>query len=399
MALLSLKAAHLRFTMAKILMGVDLEIDEGERIGLLGRNGAGKSTLMKVLLGQAELDQGEVIRRAGITVAALPQDVPAWLTGRLAPLLESVANGVPGLKEWEKKRRIEEAMKVLDLAGDEDLTHSSAGTKRRALLATLMAREPDVLFLDEPTNHLDIPGIRSLEEWLLKRGGALVFVTHDRRFLRRVATRILDLDRGELRSYTCGYATYLERREEELRVEEETRQQFDKKLAVEEAWIRKGVKAQRGRSAARIAALKAMRAERAVRREQVGSVQGQIQVAGKTGQLVLRAKNLGVSFDGRPVFRGLTTDLLRGDRLGIIGRNGAGKTTLLKALLLEIPATEGEVVHGTNLKIGVLDQLHEGLRMDASAMDNVLDGATTIPVPGGTKHVLGYLQDFLFTPE
>lgn len=399
MTLLALKDAHLRFSAHKLLDGVSLEIRDGERIGLLGRNGAGKSTLLRVLLGLVELDAGEATRRGGISVAGLSQEVPGSFSGSAGDLLRREAAGLPSLPPWEAERRVATALRRFDLDGVACLSQASAGLRRRAMLAALAVSDPDLLLLDEPTNHLDIPGIRAIEEWLAERRGAAVFVTHDRRFLARVATRILDLDRGRLRSYSCGYAGYMQRREEESAEEEAAARKFDKKLAEEEVWIRRGVKAQRGRSEARIRALEAMREERRRRRTRTGVAKGGALEAERSGQLVWRGTGLGLFLGGRWLFRGLDLEVLRGDRIGIVGRNGAGKTSLLGLLTGEIPPSEGKLAAGANIEPGVFSQIHGDLDPAQPVMDAVLGGATSIPTPKGPRHVLGYLQDFLFTPE
>ncbi len=300
---------------------------------------------------------------------------------------------------WEIETRIDAAAQNLMLDLDARFEDLSAGSKRRVLLAAALVREPDLLILDEPTNHLDIDAISHLEEVLQRRRGTLIFVTHDRTFLRTLATRILDLDRGALRSYRSGYDAYLERREEELRVESEQDRLFDKKLAQEEAWLRRGVKARRTRNEGRVKALESLRSERRARREEIGRVKGQLQEAEKSGRVVIRCRDLGFAYGEIPIVKGFTGTILRGDRIGILGPNGCGKTTLIDLLLGDIVPQEGEVTAGTKLEVAHFQQLHDLLDETKTVVENVTDGSEMISVGGGERHVVGYLRDFLFTPE
>jgi ATP-binding cassette subfamily F protein uup len=382
-----------------LLDGVELQIERGERVGLVGRNGAGKSTMLKVLSGRLKPDGGVVTRRVDLRIAGLEQEVPTDFHGTVHERLVEVLDELQLEHDWEAEQRLDRILVDLGLDPAARLEHLSAGAKRRVLLARALVVEPDVLILDEPTNHLDLEGVLHLEEYLLRRDGALVFVTHDRAFLRRVATRILDLDRGKLRSYTCDYTTYLERREAELAAEEEQNVQFDKKLAKEEAWLRRGVKARRTRNMGRVRALKAMREERASRREVQGRARADLNEAGRTGQLVVRATGVSVAFGAKKVLDGVDLELQRGDRLGIVGPNGAGKSTLLSVLLGERTPDAGAVRIGTGVEVGRFDQLHSVLDESKSVQENVVDFADTVTVGGHTRHILGYLGDFLFSPE
>ncbi len=399
MAEIALDDVSLGFGGPPLLDGVQLVVERGERVGLVGRNGAGKSTMLRVLAGELEPDGGAVTRRQGLRVAQLAQDVPVDLTGTVR---ERIVAGLAaaGVREtWQVDERVEKVLAELGLDPDAELASLSAGAKRRALLAEALAVEPDVLILDEPTNHLDLAAVLHLEERLLRYPGSLVFVTHDRAFLRRVATRIVDLDRGALRSYSCDYAKYLERREGELEAERERELQFDKQLAKEEAWLRRGVKARRTRNQGRVRALHAMRAERAARRERTGSAKAALNDAGRTGQLVLRAQGVGVAFGDNVVLRDVEVDVDRGDRIGVVGPNGAGKSTLLSVLLGEREPDSGAVRVGTKVEVGRFDQLHGLLDPKKTVQENIVDDGDTVWVNGDARHVLSFLADFLFTPE
>jgi ABC transport system ATP-binding/permease protein len=397
--LISLNDVSLTFAGPPLLNAVNLQIDDGERLGLLGRNGAGKSTLLKILEGKITPDSGDVNRQPGLRVASLQQDVPVDLVGPVRAYLHEVC-GVPRSDvAWEIETRIDSTAHNLMIDLDARIEELSAGSKRRVLLAAALVRDPDLLILDEPTNHLDIDAISHLEEVLQRRRGTLIFVTHDRSFLRTLATRILDLDRGVLRSYRSGYDAYLERREEELRIESEQDKLFDKKLAQEEAWLRRGIKARRTRNEGRVKALESLRAERRARREDVGRAKAQIQEAEKSGRVVIRCKDLRFAYPDAPIVRDFTATILRGDRIGILGPNGCGKTTMIDLLLGDIPPQEGEVVAGTKLEVAHFQQLHDMLDETKTVVENVADGGEMISVGGRDRHVVGYLRDFLFTPE
>ncbi len=399
MPLLSLNNVRLTFVPPALLDGVNLQIEPGERIGLLGRNGAGKSTLLRVLEGTLSPDSGEVVRQPGLRVAGLQQDVPAGLTGTVLAFLHHACGVTKHDKAWEVETRIDRAADDLGLTLDAAVDTLSAGSKRRVLLAAALVRAPELLLLDEPTNHLDIDAIRHLEDTLQRARGTVVFVTHDRRFLRNVATRIIDLDRGQLRSYRTDYDRYLQTREDELRVEAEQAALFDKKLALEEAWLRRGIKARRTRNEGRVRMLESLRDERRARREDPGAVRAEMTDAARSGRAVLRCENVGFDYEGTPVVHGLTLRIVRGDRIGILGPNGCGKTTLIGLLLGRLAPREGTVTPGTRLEVAHFEQLHEALDENRSVLDNMAEGREMIPVGGGERHVVGYLRDFLFSAD
>ena len=399
MAELGLTGVSLSYGAEKLLDRVDLQIEKGERIALVGRNGCGKSSLLRLLAGELEPETGEIALRQGLVIGSLPQEVPRDFHGSIADLCAAplAAHGVRG--DWEVDKRVERELARFGLDGDAPIEQQSAGTKRRALLARALVLDPDLLLLDEPTNHLDVQAIASMEESLVRRGGTLVLVTHDRRFLRRVATRILDLDRGRLESYRCDYDTFCERREERVESEEKQQAEFDKKLAKEEVWLRRGVPARRTRNMGRVRALAEMRRERGERRERSGRAQAQLFEAQRSGQLVLRARGLKQAYGEKTLFEGLDLEVMRGDRLGIVGPNGCGKTTLLKILLSEMQADAGKLELGTKIELARFDQLHDTLDEDASVRENVCANADTVTVGGRTRHIVGYLRDFLFSAE
>jgi ABC transport system ATP-binding/permease protein len=399
MALLGLNNVSLTFAGPALLDSVGLQIDDGERLGLLGRNGAGKSTLLKILEGTLAPDSGDVVRKPGLRVASLQQDVPLDLAGTVRAYLHDVCGATTSDAAWEIETRIDQAAHDLLLELDAAIDTLSAGSKRRVLLAAALVRDPELLILDEPTNHLDIDAIRQLEDALQRRRGALIFVTHDRSFLRRLATRILDLDRGGLRSYPTTYDAYLEQREEELRVEVEQAALFDRKLAQEEAWLRRGIKARRTRNEGRVRALESLRLERGARRDEVSRVKARLQEAERSGRVVLKCRDLGYSYGETPIVRGFNGTILRGDRIGVLGPNGCGKTTLIRLMLGELAPQEGEVTTGTKLEVAHFEQLHEALDVTKSVVENLGEGRETVTVGGVERHVVGYLRDFLFSPE
>ena len=432
MSLLTLKGMTVSFGGPSILDGIALTIEPRERIGLLGRNGAGKSTLMKLIAGELTADQGEMNRSQTLRVARLIQDVPmgdsrtifqvvAAGLGDLTPLLEQyhqvlhdvsqdpsdqmlskleqIQHALEDANGWRVEQMVAQTLSKFGLDPDASFDRLSGGMKRRVLLAQALVVEPDILLLDEPTNHLDIPAIEWLEEQIRQFQGAVLFITHDRRFLQSLATRIVELDRGVLRSYACDYPTYLIRRDQELAAELEQFQQFDKKLAKEEDWIRQGIKARRTRNEGRVRALEQLRRERAQRRERQRSADLTLVDASKSGKLVFEADSLSLTLGEQTLFTDFSTTVLRGDRIGVIGPNGAGKSTLIKTLLGDIKPTAGSVRQGTNLEMAVFDQLREQLDDDASVIDNLQHGSDFVEIGGGKKHVIGYLQDFLFSPE
>jgi ATP-binding cassette subfamily F protein uup len=395
MALLSLRDISLAFGGPRLLDQVSIQIERGERLCLLGRNGEGKSTLLKLIEGEIDADEGEIIRQQGLRIARLPQEVPR---GQESTVADEVAGGLDDAAHGTDYR-VETIVSRMGLDADARFEALSSGMKRRVLLAKALVADPDILLLDEPTNHLDIESIRWVEDFLLRYGGTLIFVTHDRVFLERLATRIVELDRGTLHDWACDYPTFLKRREEVLNAESRQNALFDKRLAQEEVWIRKGVEARRTRNEGRVRALKSMREARQRRRERSGQARMQVQEAERSGSLVIEAKGAGSGYGDRPVIRNLTTTIMRGDKVGIIGPNGSGKTTLLRLLLGESEPTAGTVRQGTNLEVAYFDQLKATIDEEKSVQDNVSDGYDTITINGQSRHIIGYLQDFLFPPE
>ncbi|QNP40605.1 ATP-binding cassette domain-containing protein [Lysobacter solisilvae (ex Woo and Kim 2020)] len=410
-----------------LLQNVALSIDAGERIALIGRNGAGKSTLLKLLAGEIQADDGEIRLEGGVRVARLEQEVPAgaegdvWdvVAGGLGQLgawlaeyhhlshaehvdteaLAKVQAKIEDAQGWSLDQRVTETLTRLQLDGDAPFSGLSGGMKRRVLLARALVSAPDVLLLDEPTNHLDIEAIDWLEGFLKAWTGALVFVTHDRRFLRALATRIVEIDRGQVTSWPGDWANYERRREERLNAEAQENARFDKLLAQEEVWIRQGIKARRTRDEGRVRRLKAMRMERGQRRDLTGNVRMEVAQGDASGRKVVEAKDVAFAYGGNAIVGELSTAIMRGDRIGLIGPNGSGKTTLLKLLLGELAPTAGEVKLGSNLRIAYFDQYRATLREDWNAIENVAEGRESVEINGKHKHVIGYLQDFLFTPE
>jgi ABC transport system ATP-binding/permease protein len=397
MALLGLSGVILAHGGPPLLDGISLQIEDGERLGLLGRNASGKSTLMGVITGDVLVDEGDVSRRQGLTIARLAQEVPRGLSGTVR---EVVAAGVPAREEeWRTRERLGRLFEGLLLDPEADVATLSAGLSRRVLLAKALASEPDVLLLDEPTNHLDVASIQWLEEHLLERTGATLFVTHDRAFLHRLATRIIELDRGSLTSWPGDFGNYMRRRDERLADEGIRRERSDKLLAKEEAWRRTNVKAQRNRNQSRVEELEKLRQERRDRRDPTGSVRMAIAEADRSGRLVFEATGLSAGHAGRAVVRGLDLLVTRGDRLGLVGPNGSGKTTLLRTLLGELPPVAGTVRSGTSIQSVWFDPLNASLDPNRSVRDSVADGADQIDLAGRRRHVLAYLADFLFEAD
>ncbi len=408
-----------------LLDGVELSIERGERIALIGRNGAGKSTLMRLIDGELKPDDGEIRREQGVRVTRLEQEVPAGADGSVYDVvagglgdagaalaeyhrllhaedydaLADVQARVEALDGWRIDQRVTEVLERLQLDGDAAFTKLSGGMKRRVLLARAVVSAPDILLLDEPTNHLDIAAIDWLEGFLKQWPGALVFVTHDRRFLRALATRIVEIERGGLTSWPGDWDNYVRRREERLHAEAQEQQRFDKMLAQEEVWIRQGIKARRTRDEGRVRRLKAMRLERSQRRDLTGNVRMAAASANASGKKVVEMQDVSFSFGERTLIENFSTTIFRGDRIGLIGANGTGKTTLLKLLLGELQPQAGEVKTGTQLQIAYFDQYRATLREDWNALENVAEGQDFVEINGTRKHVIGYLQDFLFTPE
>jgi len=396
MALLSLQNIHKAFGGPQLLDDATLQIERNERICLVGRNGEGKSTLLKIVSGAIEPDDGEIIRQPGLKVRRLRQNVP---TGLSCTIEELVFQGLEDPHDdYVSHQAVDKAISLVSLENHWRFDELSGGQKRRALLAQALVCEPDILVLDEPTNHLDIESIQWLETFLLRYRGTLLFVTHDRAFLRKLATRIVELDRGRLHSWACDYDTYLKRKEALLDGEAEQWAQFDKKLAQEEVWIRKGIKARRTRNEGRVRELEQMRRNRSQRRERVGTVSMQLAEAEVSGRKVITAKHITHDYEGAPLIKDLSTSIMRGDKIGIIGPNGCGQSTLIKILLGRLQPKQGSVEHGTKLEVAYFDQHRAALDESKTVAENV-STEEMITVGNSRKHVLGYLQDFLFTPD
>jgi ATP-binding cassette subfamily F protein uup len=399
MPLVSLDHIRMAYGHLPLLDDASLLIEAGERVCIIGRNGTGKSTLLQIIGGEVIPDGGTVWRQPGLRIARLEQDVPLS-TDR--PVREVVAEGFsdhPHVEDWHVDISVDMVIDRLDLPGDAIVSTLSGGWRRRVLLARALVAQPDVLLLDEPTNHLDIEAMMWLESFLEEYRGAVIFVTHDRAFLQRVATRIVELDRGRLTSWPGNYETFLDKKEAWLANEQIAHEKFDKKLAQEEAWLRQGIKARRTRDERRVKALMEMRKERADRRVQVGQVQLQADSAERSGKLVFEAKGVSKSFGDRTVVRNASFRVIRKDRIGLIGPNGSGKTTLLRILMGELEPDSGEIRRGTNVQIAYYDQQREQLDPERTVFETVGEGNDTVTVNGKTQHVHGYLRDFLFPPE
>ncbi len=431
MAFINLRNISLAFGGPPLFEDISLRIARGERICLLGRNGTGKSTLLKVISGEVPPDEGVIDRRQGLRVARLDQDVPRDLQGTvyetiaqglglvgvqlcryhnltlrmdggetdLHDALSNVQHELESSDGWVHQQRIEQVLSRLKLPAELPVASLSGGMMRRVLLARALASDPEILLLDEPTNHLDIESITWLEEFLQRENLTLVFVTHDRAFLRNLATRIVEIDRGRLFDFACDYDTFLQRKEELLHAQAQENSRFDKKMAEEEVWIRKGIKARRTRNEGRVRELKKMREEHRQRREQLGAARFNLQEAERSGKLVAEVKELSFGYGEATVVKDFSTTVMRGDRIGIIGPNGIGKTTLLKLLLGELPPQQGTVKLGTNLQIIYFDQLREQLDPELTVQQNLAGEQDTVVIGGRSRHVIGYLQDFLFTPD
>ncbi len=400
MAILELKNLTLALGGPAILQDVNLRVEKGERVSLLGRNGEGKTTLLRIMSGELKPDDGEIIRQSGLRVGYLPQEVPRDLTGKVEEVVaEGLAAHLKDAGSWELANQVAQVLTRAGLDGGAEFSTLSAGNKRRVLLARAMVIEPDLLLLDEPTNHLDIDAIAWLEDQLARFHGALFFVTHDRAFLRAVAQRIIELDRGRLRDWTCDYDTFLVRRDEHLRDEKNQWAAFDRKLAEEEIWIRQGVRDRRTRNEGRVRSLMEMREQRQSRRTQAGEARIQLQDSDQSGRLVIRTRNLAFSWPDKVMVQGLNTMIMRGDKVGILGPNGSGKTTLLRLLLGELAPTEGTIQTGTKLQVAYFDQQRAQLDETKTVLENVSEGNSTISFNGQPMHIITYLQKFLFSPD
>lgn len=432
MALLTLRDINLGFGGPNLLNALNLQIEPKERLCLLGRNGEGKSTLMKLIAGFIKADEGSIERQQNLKIAYLTQDVPESIEGSI---YDVVASGLEGVGEilkqyhhasleiaedyseakmqelsriqhkleavdgWSLSQQVETTISLLDLPADEDFAAMSGGMKRRVLLARALVTDPDLLLLDEPTNHLDIEAIQWLENFLLSWKGSLLFVTHDRSFLKNLATRIIELDRGKLTSWPGDYENYLLKKQEALEVEEKENALFDKRLAQEEVWIRQGIKARRTRNEGRVRALKAMRDERSQRREKKGQVNMQVTEQDRSGKRVIEVNNISYSYGDQPIVKNFSTLITRGDRIAILGPNGVGKSTVLKLMLGQLQPDQGTVEPGTKLEIAYFDQLRSELDLKKSVRDNLAEGTDKIEIGDKTKHVMSYLSDFLFSPQ
>lgn len=431
MAYITLRDVQLAFGGPALLDGANFSLERGERVCLIGRNGEGKSTLLKLIEGSLLPDAGEVSLQNGITIAMLAQDVPmdsgkvadivADGAGQAASVLKAyheasdacvlgdmeacermgnLQHQMDQLDGWSLETKVNAILSKMGLDPEADLADLSGGRKRRVLLARALLTQPDVLLLDEPTNHLDVESIEWLEKFLLDQNNlTLLFISHDRSFVDSIATRIVELDRGILRSYEGNYSRYLELKEQQMEAEEKQNALFDKRLAEEEVWIRQGIKARRTRNEGRVRALKALREESKARRSQQGKVSMATQEAQRSGKVVFEIENLSVTFgDNAPIIKDFSALVLRGDRIGLVGDNGVGKTTLIKAILGEQEHT-GSVKTGTQLEVAYFDQLRNALDLEKSVKDNVSEGSDFVDVNGGRRHIYSYLQDFLFSPE
>jgi len=432
MALISLQEISLKFSGPLIFDRLNLQLEPGERVALLGRNGAGKTTLMKVMSGELAPDEGSVVLQKGVQVAHLPQEVSVDMKGNVYDIvlsglgeragllsqyhqlthrlhtehtkellrqLDNVQAELDRTSSWDVNNQVENVISQMKLDGDSDFHALSGGQKRRVLLARELVLKPEILLLDEPTNHLDIDSINWLEVFLANYPGTVFFVTHDRMFMQHLATRIVELDRGRLFSWACDYKTFLERKQAALDIEESEWKHFDKKLAEEEVWIRQGVKARRCRNEGRVKALERLREEKRSQRKEEGLVRMRAQKAVLSGHKVIKAFQLHFGYDDKCLIRDFSVNIMRQDKIGVIGPNGSGKTTLLRILLGEIAPQRGKVTLGTNLEIAYYDQLREQLDEEKTVAENVNGASENIIINGKPRNILGYLQDFLFAPD
>jgi len=431
MALLRLQNIQLSFGGPALLDNLNLSIELSERICLIGRNGAGKSSLLKIINGKIKPDSGEITKQSGVVITQLEQEVPQDLSGSVYSVvagglattgellqefnalsmqteghdeawmakLESVQKKLEACDGWKFSQNIDSIITLLTLEPEADFSQLSGGVKRRVLLARALVQDPDILLLDEPTNHLDISVIQWLEEFLLNYKATLIFITHDRSFLRRLATRIVEIDRGNATSWPGDYDNFLRRKQEQLEAESAENARFEKKLAQEEVWIRQGIKARRTRNEGRVRALKALRVEHAAIRKLQGNAKLQMDSGEKSGKKVVEAENISYSIDGKNLVDDFSILVQRGDRIGLVGPNGVGKTTLLRLLLGRLEPTSGTTELGTSLQVAYFDQLRDQLDEEKSVKDNLDSGADNITINGKSKHVISYLQDFLFTPQ
>ena len=403
MAFLNIQNLALTFGHTRLFEDVGLVIEQGEKVALVGRNGSGKSTLLKLIAGSMRPDSGDIAFQKGIRCTYLEQMVPGEMAGTV---LEVVNEGLSRVHNtdgneggWERQLQVEKINSQLGLDGERVFNTLSAGLKRQVLLARALVGDPDILLLDEPTNHMDIDSIKRLEEMLLRFTGALVFVTHDRMFLQKIASRIVEIDRGRLFDQACDYETFRASRAAQLEVEETHNALFDKKLQKEEQWIRGGIKARRTRNEGRVRELIKLREIRRERRERTGTVRMEAQEAERSGKLVIKAEKVGFNYDGSPIISDFSSTVMKGDRVGILGPNGCGKTTLMRVLLGDLPPASGTVQLGTNLQISYFDQLREQLDENKTVQENVVEDSDSVTINGKKRHIIGYLQDFLFSPD
>ncbi|HNJ85128.1 MAG TPA: ATP-binding cassette domain-containing protein [Agitococcus sp.] len=431
MSLLSFRAVSLSFGGPLLLKAADFSLDQGERVCILGRNGEGKSSLFKLLTGENQPDSGEITRQQGLVVASLSQEVPSDLTGDVFDIVAAGLGEAANLLQryhhlshacelgdnqacmelanlqsdmdsqdcWSLQHKVEQILNRMELDGNASLESLSGGRKRRVMLARALVQEPNILLLDEPTNHLDVSSIQWLENFLASYTGTVLFISHDRAFIERIATRIVELDRGILRSFNGGYQQYLVEKPQLLEAEAKQNAVFDKKLAEEEVWIRQGIKARRTRNEGRVRALIELRRERVARRERVGNAQVQIQEAEKSGKLVFDIKNLTVKAGDKTLVKDFTAMVMRGDKIGLLGENGVGKTSLIRVLLGENPPSAGTVHLGTKIEVAYFDQLRNQLDEEKTVLDNIAHGSEFLEINGERKHALSYLQDFLFSAQ